>query len=167
MTARLPITPPPAAPLTAADQLPTLSETDGGRPSQFGSPTIRTWYWANSAADIAFQVLPGTIVTAKPARSAAYCSRLIATPSFMIGSSSALNTESPLMSAVFGLLASAAPAPSAALTHSAAPSSTTAASSARRISIHLAIMANSPCLRSRRAAREHDASHLHDGPARA
>ena len=54
MTARLPITPPPAAPLTAADQLPTLSETDGGRPSQFGSPTIRTWYWANSAADIAF-----------------------------------------------------------------------------------------------------------------
>jgi hypothetical protein len=75
-------------------------------------------------------VLPGTIVTLKPARSAAYCSRLIADPSFSIPP--AVVTESPLINAVFALLFATAVAGIIAEAGTATAASAAPASKQRR-----------------------------------
>src|SRR5581483_184499 len=53
-----------------------LDVTDVARVAQVGSPTTRTWYWANWACVMASHCVPVTRSTVKPLASAACCSRL-------------------------------------------------------------------------------------------
>src|SRR3989442_15317291 len=62
--------------MTTGAHTDELDVTDVARVSQVGSPTTRTWYWANWACVIASHCAPVTRSTVKPLASAACCSRL-------------------------------------------------------------------------------------------